>query len=69
MDTPSSASDSEFDQWGDNLPPNPALALFQHPRAEELRTTLSESLPYCAGTLELPPESLVLFYGKGESAR
>ncbi|KAM5535766.1 hypothetical protein V8D89_010580, partial [Ganoderma adspersum] len=68
MDTPSSASDSEFDQWGDDLQPNPALALFQHPRAEELRTTLSESLPYCSGTLELPTECSVLFYGKGESA-
>ncbi|KAM5535755.1 hypothetical protein V8D89_010569 [Ganoderma adspersum] len=68
MDTPSSASDSEFDQLGYDLPPNPALALFQHPRAEELCTTLSESLPYCSGTLELPTECSVLFYGKGESA-
>ncbi|PIL33312.1 hypothetical protein GSI_04763 [Ganoderma sinense ZZ0214-1] len=74
MYTPSSGSDSEFefDEFGDDFAPNSALALFQHPRAGELRATLTESLPFCAGTLELPADSLsslVLFYGKGESAR
>ncbi|KAI1787728.1 hypothetical protein LXA43DRAFT_1163304 [Ganoderma leucocontextum] len=70
MYTPSSASDSssELDQHGGELPPNPALALSQHPRADELRTTLGESLPYCSGTLDLPTEGLVLFYGKREAA-
>ena len=69
MSSPSPTSDSEFDHLEVDIPPNPALALSQHPKAEDLRITLSESLPYCSGTLELPADGLVLFYGKGESAR
>ncbi|KAI0724465.1 hypothetical protein C8T65DRAFT_798125 [Cerioporus squamosus] len=64
------SSDSEdYDQHQSQLPPNPALALAQHPRIVLLRSILSESLFYCCGTADLPSPGLVLFYGKDERAR
>ncbi|TFK89358.1 hypothetical protein K466DRAFT_564180 [Polyporus arcularius HHB13444] len=35
------------------------------PTLNRLRETLTESSPYCSGTLQLPDDSFELFYGKG----
>ena len=60
------SSDSEdFDQ---QLPPNQALELAQHPRVASLRSALSESSVYCCGTVDVPQGGLVIFYGKNGHA-
>lgn len=62
-------SDSdEQDAYEHQLGPNPSLALAQHPQIERLRATLAETLPYCCGTVTLPADSFVLYYGKTEQA-
>ncbi|KAI0737452.1 hypothetical protein C8Q80DRAFT_323511 [Daedaleopsis nitida] len=43
---------------------NLALTVSQHPQAAHLRSTLSESLPFCCGTIHVPPPGSILFYGK-----
>ncbi|EIW52432.1 uncharacterized protein TRAVEDRAFT_96799, partial [Trametes versicolor FP-101664 SS1] len=39
------------------------------PQIEQLRTTLSETLPYCCGTIVLPTDSVMLYYGKTDLAK
>ncbi|KAI0355263.1 hypothetical protein OH77DRAFT_1403728 [Trametes cingulata] len=68
MFDPSSDSD-EHDAYEGQLGPNPALALARHPKIDQLRETLNDTLPYCCGTVALPSESLVLYYGKTEKAK
>ena len=64
---PTSDSD-ELDDYTQQQPANPGLALSEHPQVDRMRTMLSETLPYCCGTVELPAESYVLFYGKSQRA-
>ncbi|PIL33280.1 hypothetical protein GSI_04730 [Ganoderma sinense ZZ0214-1] len=40
----------------------------EFPLLQRLKTTLTMSLPYCSGILEVPPEALKLYYG-GQDAR
>ncbi|KAJ2982917.1 hypothetical protein NUW54_g10689 [Trametes sanguinea] len=64
------ASDSEgHDAYERQLAPNPSLSLLRHARADVLRRTLNEAVPYCCGTLRPTSSSLVLYYGKSEQAR
>ncbi|KAI8974158.1 hypothetical protein BD414DRAFT_424674 [Trametes punicea] len=64
------SSDSEqYDAYARQLGPNPSLALYRHPKIDQLRSTLNEVLPYCCGTLRLPFDSLIIYYGKTEPAR
>ncbi|OSC96841.1 hypothetical protein PYCCODRAFT_1455196 [Trametes coccinea BRFM310] len=64
------ASDSEdYDAHERQLGPNPSLSLMSHSRAEDLRRTLDETMPYCCGTLRPASSSLTLYYGKTEQAR
>ncbi|KAI0794379.1 hypothetical protein C8Q74DRAFT_1248404 [Fomes fomentarius] len=32
--------------------------------AEKLRSTLTETLPYCSGTVPVKPRDILLYYGK-----
>ena len=59
---------SGSDEHEQPLPAHPGLALAEHPQIDRLRSMLSETLPYCCGTVSLPPESYVLYYGKGQRA-
>ncbi|KAI0328047.1 hypothetical protein GY45DRAFT_1423503 [Cubamyces sp. BRFM 1775] len=59
----------EYDAYERQLGPNPSLSLIQHPKASGLRGILSETLPYCCGTLAPASDNLVLYYGKTEQAK
>ena len=67
MYNPSSDSE-ELDDYTQHQRANPGLALSEHPQVDQLRIMLSETLPYCCGTVELAAESYVLFYGKSQRA-
>ena len=47
---------------------NPGLMLSQYPQVDQLRETLRETLPFCCGTVDVPPESYVLYFGKDHLA-